>query len=966
MLFCNAEYFISAMNDISSAKTKINECKRLINEELKITDYDGASYSTDESCRESINAIDIDKVESVVEATLKHLATFDEDFATAYGTILQNKLEELSSFDPSVMSLEEYNIQQETYTRQWCYYLLVKLENAEKEGLLDEEMKLQLEQLRIIMQQYDIQDKMSTLATTDELYIQLYERNAECNKELINLRTDLTEEEKAAMIKEYELGVANDIAILELSSSLNAKYEELDGLEAGTESYLNKVNEIYQLQIDYYEDKGASITAEEQKQLDFLKDNIELNDLYIDQIQLSADGGFHPFADKEITDAILNKKVNMIDPETGKSIATADELEYYNMSDFDKALADTGTFLTSAWTNGIGNFGEGIMDFAVSGAGEVGSWFGADTQWAEDFIATDYSSLSYNYHVRTGVLNEHSANSMYRDLGAFTGDFAVRTALTFTAPWVNAIASGAEGMGSTMETSLNSGADWDEAMLRGTVSFVGNAASGYASSSMMSQASTFFKSGALKTFGQNILKNGAQIFTKEGLKTGLKVAGKGLVSTLTDPQDMIEAGCVLADNLIDCGVSGEWDVGQLFKETGSVILFNWGMNTVMLGGQVDFSSAMSPKLSYDSPVADVNAMGDIFQNNMDDILRVSINDSLNGMDSSGRSSAWADYFNQKYGLNADVSHLSGAGIHNTADLDTINYASRVDSITLGQESFKNLDVICQKYGLSPETYLEFTRTPTHQLTSAQRQAAYSVTRECLGDIVNVDGTLKDGVEITKYVGKNTFDVKDAQFYQPGQTASARGCIALASDVGSSGMADAVSQLGLDYHESPFYKNFDPSSGELEDYCYRIIGQSQSPSNGQSSITMRVSSTTDYVPPVNGDVGAANAQWLQNANANVPGLKTDSGCEYITVENPDWGYNSPNNPDTGMGVTKNRTESDSLGAIEFNASQTDLTSNGNYNKFVNGRVERVYLDGRVEVVYFINEKGEFILPPSGGN
>lgn len=57
-----------------------------------------------------------------------------------------------------------------------------------------------------------------------------------------------------------------------------------------------------------------------------------------------------------------------------------------------KRLADTTDEIGYNFVKGIGGFIEGVFDFVVGAAGEIGSWFGADDKWAKDTINYDLSS----------------------------------------------------------------------------------------------------------------------------------------------------------------------------------------------------------------------------------------------------------------------------------------------------------------------------------------------------------------------------------------------------------------------------------------------------------------------------------------------------------------------------------------------------------------------------------------------
>lgn len=63
---------------------------------------------------------------------------------------------------------------------------------------------------------------------------------------------------------------------------------------------------------------------------------------------------------------------------------------------------DTGEEFVSNVSEGVWDFIDGIGDFLIMIGGEVGSWFGADTQWAEDAISYDWST---QFHEATMVFN---------------------------------------------------------------------------------------------------------------------------------------------------------------------------------------------------------------------------------------------------------------------------------------------------------------------------------------------------------------------------------------------------------------------------------------------------------------------------------------------------------------------------------------------------------------------------------
>lgn len=71
------------------------------------------------------------------------------------------------------------------------------------------------------------------------------------------------------------------------------------------------------------------------------------------------------------------------------SPAKQEEEKRRNVNGFQKVVA-TGADVLDSLGTGIAKGLESVVDAGATLAGNVGSWFGADTDWAEDFVATDY------------------------------------------------------------------------------------------------------------------------------------------------------------------------------------------------------------------------------------------------------------------------------------------------------------------------------------------------------------------------------------------------------------------------------------------------------------------------------------------------------------------------------------------------------------------------------------------------
>lgn len=554
MFKSEAKLFLSANNKVNSAKTLINECKRLI------VGFDLEGYKNCERLKLNIDRCDINALVTKVEDTKEDLMELDKDFAEEYMTLLLEYLQtplidtsnmtdeekmkysiQTASIDMTDEEKMKYNIQMSGYARDYNYSLLYMLEKNEKSGMLTDEMKHQLQYQRDLVAQYDIQDKMVVLDPTTDEYINLYKQYADYDRKLINLNSSLTEEEKASYLEAYNTQYNQNLDILINARDVRLKREA---------------------------------------------DEKELEELY--KSKEDNNGFWHPFVESEIDEAILDKRIEM-------GIASEDEIAYKNMNGWERAWENTKTFAVSTFT-GLYNINEGIDDGLIMLGSAVGI---CDKDWASEYISRDLSGELYQGIVLSNNMNSYSAYGTWHTAGEAFGGFVGKTAITFAAPWASSLLYGLDAMGQSAEASFNNGDSYWAAFGKSFVAGIGGAAEGYGLSKLNLGIRNFASSGALKTLGGTVLSNvknfGATLTSPGGLKivsgnlwnlvkSGVKhmpsALGKAGLATLKDVDALIETGCVIANNFIDGVTTGEWDWGKMLKEAGTVFAINYFMSFV--------------------------------------------------------------------------------------------------------------------------------------------------------------------------------------------------------------------------------------------------------------------------------------------------------------------------------------------------------------------------------------------------
>ncbi len=465
MFKTEARLFLSAYNKLSCANTLIHRCIGEVAENLASEDgINELIYKCYNDIKDLITKVDAAK-SSLME---------NEKFSSEYMTLLQ-EFTENSTIDTNMTEAEkmQYSIQMDAYAREYNQILMDMLEKYEKSGMLNDEMKQELEVRRNLAELYRIEDRMATYKSNGDYHFkrQDLEKKAKCEKNLINLSTNLTDDEKAEQIKQIDKYTSIQLSIMTQRSILSDK-------TPGTYSYYVEENQLLEYEIDYYNFKG-NLTNEEKERLNDLKDNITLNKLYIIQeqdkelncnwpkIEIDIKLGnatekdiemydIHTSA-KDVEEKIINQKMKM-------GIATEDEINWYNMNTFSKIVENTKTLGASTGC-GVLHIFEEITDGIVTVLGRLlDRPFIPTATWAEDFVSVNYAEETYDL-IASAHLNSVSAYSNWHSVGEWIGETTGTIAILYLPGGVamKCATNGLRAIGKGTEGALNKGYDFDTA-----------------------------------------------------------------------------------------------------------------------------------------------------------------------------------------------------------------------------------------------------------------------------------------------------------------------------------------------------------------------------------------------------------------------------------------------------------------------------------------------------------------------
>ena len=213
--------------------------------------------------------------------------------------------------------------------------------------------------------------------------------------------------------------------------------------------------------------------------------------------------------------------------------------ERENANFFERLGATALDFFTELG-GGLGKGLEGVVDAAVSIAGEVGSWFGADTQWAEDIVKFD-AAQEWWYNWEDKVTNKSYLNdaTMVKDVVRGVGQQLPAIALNFIPGAGTALSMtylGLSAGGSGAEEALNDGANLDQAVGYGLVQSLIEYATEAVTAGMGKGMYSVGKSAA-KTVGQVAREE----FISEGIEEGLSALVNPLSKTIYQGKDALDA-----------------------------------------------------------------------------------------------------------------------------------------------------------------------------------------------------------------------------------------------------------------------------------------------------------------------------------------------------------------------------------------------------------------------------------------
>ncbi len=211
------------------------------------------------------------------------------------------------------------------------------------------------------------------------------------------------------------------------------------------------------------------------------------------------------------------------------------ELKANEPSVIDKVLTtmlDMGTETVGFLSKGV----EGVVDTGVGLIGKVGGVFGADTDWAEDFIKKDYTQdLYYNWEEEVTKNSYLNDAPVVKNIVRGIGQQLPAIGLSFipgVGPWLGMGYSIASSTGLSTEEALNDGADFDNALLYGVIQGGIEGIGEYLTRGMSKGITSVFKASG-KTLGKTNAKSAGKIALEEGIAESIQEGTSALVNPIT-------------------------------------------------------------------------------------------------------------------------------------------------------------------------------------------------------------------------------------------------------------------------------------------------------------------------------------------------------------------------------------------------------------------------------------------------
>lgn len=672
---CDVNLFFEGVSNANAAKGSVRSTIETAN---SMADIEGIGRVIAE-----LNNCNIDALIGVIETARDSLLSLDSDFANQYFKLLQTYIKGL---DPEALG-DEYLAQYIASEKEYWTTLVAMLEknednlNDKMKKQLDiaremasyyditddmgasnittdeleklygrrEECEKRLLELNGLSgealdkaiaeleQKYDIAvlsikynetyKQMLSLDINDENYrdsaISLLEEQAEYQRQLIDLNTDLTDEEKAQLKAEINRKLVENKDVVRL----NAVSNEFNNLDITAADYEEKSKSLLDLQ-KYYTKKiyrsDKSLTPEQlAKKLDEVDSQYESIYLAVESAKIQSDldilnakieeyekdpkgykndpknSGEDPDKYEETRLTLLNnfrgcteeqlKLAGLTQIEINDQLAAINaeiyqaqqNNEWKNMSIGEKIDQYTGTFILSVGA-GILDVGENIFDGMAMLYGKV---FDKEEEVAE-LVKADFSENAYASWVNACGINTNAAYSAAHTIGTMAGSaigyslITVATgglgAGTIAAVATTALVGGLAAGGSASERALNSGATFDQAFSVGTGAFALGAASG-----MLSGALTAGMPSSINMIGGPLSLNNT-------LNSTIATIGKyaivgGVIGAVEPAINPIIEYNVYAKNLKDeDGNSLYNSLGDYYAESGAFtnILIGFGSGAV--------------------------------------------------------------------------------------------------------------------------------------------------------------------------------------------------------------------------------------------------------------------------------------------------------------------------------------------------------------------------------------------------
>ena len=541
------------------------------------------------------------------------------------------------------------------------------LTDEEKEQL-KAEINRKLEENKNIVGINVLSNELNKLNVTDKNYrdsaISLLEEQAKYQKQLIDLNTDLTDEEKAQLKAEINRKLVENKDVVRL----NAVSNEFNNLDITAADYEKKSKSLLDLQ-KYYTKKiyrsDTSLTPEQlAKKLDEVDSQYESIYLAVESAKIQSDldilnakieeyekdpkgykndpknSGEDPDKYEEtrltllnnfrgcteeqlklagLTQTEIDEQLKVFDVEIAKS---QENIEWNEMNVLEKF----GQYVTVAEASVVCGDYE-VIENAFDGLAMLyGKVFNKEEKVAE-LVKTDVTEEVYAKWMKFRGINDNAAYSKVHDVSTGIGSFAGYTGIAllslFPGGTVVSTAIGtAAAAGSASERALNSGATYDNACwaggVAGTLALISGVLSGGLAAGMKGK------------IYNSIIELGID---------ALKGTGIAVMEPIINP---------IAEYLSYAKESKDADGNLLYDDLGDYYKKSGAIKNIFIGAGVGFASTTVRGLTESN-----KAKLEIFKNEN--------NKYLDSLTPEERTKAWNDYFSNAYG-DAFEGKFSGSGL----------------------------------------------------------------------------------------------------------------------------------------------------------------------------------------------------------------------------------------------------------------------------------------------------------------